>query len=96
MSEDEYLKEIDEYFDSLSTDEFLEIAKRNGLDETVNIVGKTKTRIEELKEIKKILEETIVRVLENNAAIIFDVRSKANQIDSMIKKLKNKEKKDGD
>lgn len=51
--------------------------------------------IEELKEIKKILEETIVRVLENNAAIIFDVRSKTNQVDSMIKKLENKEKKDG-
>jgi hypothetical protein len=96
MLEDEYLKEIDEYFDSLSTDEFLEITKRNGLDETVNIVGKTKTRIEELKEIKKILEEKIVRVLENSASIVSDVRSKINQIDCMIEESYEKEKKDGD
>ena len=51
---------------------------------------------EELKKVKKILEETIVRVIDSSASIVSDVRSKICQIECMIEKSYKKEKKDGD
>jgi len=95
MREEEHFKEIDEYFDGLSADEFLEVAKRNGFNEITNFNNESKTQTEQLKEVKKILEETIVRVIDNSASIIYDVRNKINQIESMIKESYEKEKNNG-
>ena len=95
MIEEEFFKEIDEYFDNLSADEFLEVAKRNGFNEITNFNNESKTQTEQLKEVKKILEETIVRVIDNSASIIYDVRNKINQIESIIKESYEKEKNNG-